>query len=56
LPSGEQAHGPYSVSATDMVVVSWPVSTLLARPKPSSVVLVQRVPRAADPLGWSYAY
>jgi hypothetical protein len=47
LPSGEQAQGAYSVSATETVVPPLPVSTLIVRPKPSWVVLVQRPFRVA---------
>jgi hypothetical protein len=35
---GEQAHGAYCVSMIVTVVVSYPESTSMARPKPSSVV------------------
>ena len=29
LPEGEQAHGPYSVSATETVTASYPLSTFV---------------------------
>jgi hypothetical protein len=35
---GEQAHGAYCVSTIVTVVVSYPESTSMVRPKPSSVV------------------
>jgi hypothetical protein len=56
LPSGEHPHGAYSVSATETVVPPLPVSTLVGRPKPSSVVLVHRPPSVAVCVFGLYVY
>src|SRR5438552_1795283 len=45
LPKGEQAHGAYSVSATAAVTLSWPLSSVMGRPK--RVVFFLRAPGVA---------
>jgi hypothetical protein len=41
FPIGEHPQESYSVSVCDTVVESWPASSLITRPKPSSDFLVQ---------------
>jgi hypothetical protein len=56
FPNGVHPHGAYSVSATDTVVVPFPVSTLIARPNPSKVVFVQRPASSAFCVFGLYVY
>ena len=53
---GEQAHGAYSVYTVETVVVPFPVSTRIARPKPSSVVFCHRPFTVAVCVGGLYVY